>query len=140
MPELNARPTKSGSVIVKEYGVDVGFNREEAIVAIAEGSEVGLVVKDDGDGTWSAVVAADVAGIAGETLAVVIDDYLYDNVAGVTLPADLGVAVLKAAPQGVMIGDANLSFGDALDAAQKALVIAQLEAQGFEVVAQAPKA
>mgnify|MGYP000327242522 CR=1 FL=1 len=138
MTALAQRPVKSGSVIVKEYGVDVGFNREAATVQVITGTEVGLVVKTDGDGTWSPVVAADVATISGVDLRIVIDDYLYDTIGTATLPADLTVAVL-AANTGVMIGDANLSFGDSLSAGQIQDVIDELVVQGFRVVSQAPQ-
>lgn len=139
MTALAARPTKSGSVIVKEYGADVGFNREAGTVNVADNTVVGTVVKDDGDSTWSPVVAADVATIAGTTLAIVIDDYLYDTKDLESLPADLTVAILLP-KSGVMIGKANLAFGDTLSGGQITTVQDELVAQGFVLVDQAPKA
>ena len=138
MTALAQRPVKSGSVIVKEYGADVGFNREAATVNITEGIEVGAVLKDDGDGTWSQVVAADVATIAGTALAILIDDYLYDIRGGLSTPVDTTVAVLLA-KTGVMIGKENLSFGDTLSGGQVDSVLDELVAQDFVIVDQAPQ-
>lgn len=139
MTALAARPTKSGSVIVTEYGVAVGFNREAATVNVTDVTVVGTVLKDDGDSTWSPVVAADVATIAGTKLAIVIDDYLYDVKETLSLPVDTTVAVLLP-KTGVMIGKANLAFGDTLSAGQITTVQDELVDQGFVLVDQAPKA
>lgn len=135
MTQVATRPIKSGDVIVKEYGRDVGFNREVGTVNLTADAQVGLVVKDDTDGTWSPVVAADVATIAGVALRIVIDDYMYDTIGSLTAATDVDVAVLKAST-GVMIGDANLSFGDTLSAGQITAVEDELKAQGFEIAPQ----
>ena len=136
MTKLKSRPVKSGAVIVTEYEKAVGFNREEATVNLTADSQVGLVLKDDGDGTYSPVVAADVATISDETLAIFIDDYAYDKIGQLSAATDVaGVAILKG-KSGVMIGDANLSFGNSLSGAQTLAVIAELEAQGIQVTTQ----
>lgn len=123
-----ARPTKSGEVVAFEE--DKGYSRAKGSVTVSAAMEVGAVLRDNA-GTWEQVVQADVATIGSDTLAVLVDDEVYNLKQTVTLPADLDLGVLVRHAEVVK---QNLTFGDALSAGNKDSVVARLEALGILMV------
>lgn len=123
-----SRGTKSGEVIAFEE--DKGYSRDKGTVTVSAAMEVGAVLRDNA-GTWEQVVAADVATIGSDDLAVLVDDAVYALKGTVTLPDDITLGVLVREAK---VAKQALSFGDALSSAQKNSVVAQLATQGILAV------
>lgn len=69
MSKIATRKTKLGNLLKSEFKPEHGYERETLTVNVSSTSEIGLVVSSDGDGTYSAVVAADTAIIVTPTVA-----------------------------------------------------------------------
>lgn len=122
---------KLGDVVKYEELVSKGHCRQTATVNVTSAFQVGTVVDNDGDGTYSIVAAADVATLATD-VAIVIDDAVYDGVTG-----DRSIVILSLNRGGEAgVAGAALSFADALSGPQRATVYAALEAKGFQVLTQ----
>lgn len=127
----DARPTKSGEVLQME--LDCGYSRSVGTVTVTEGMEVGAVLRDNA-GTWEHVAQSDVAGIGSDTLAILIDDQVYDLKATVALPGDIDLGIVDDIS---IVGRANLSYADILSAGEKDTVEARLEELKIKSTAQA---
>lgn len=134
MASLQTRPQRLGDVVKAELWMDHGYENSTETVLVASGMEVGTVVKSDGDGTYSTVVAADVATLPAD-IAIVVDNVIYEEV-GVTVGQDNDILVMKGGPGAsgaAVVVREGLLFGDALSSGQVDTVVAQLQAQGIKV-------
>lgn len=61
MTQIATRPTKLGNLLKSEFWPSHGYGRKSLTVAVTSTTEIGAVVKNDGDDTYSIVSAADVA-------------------------------------------------------------------------------
>ena len=131
MAAIQSRKPKVGSVVKMEFGREHGYERKDATVAVDATSVIGTVVKADGDGTYSTVVAADVATLPAD-IGIIVDDALYDS----DTLGDRTLALLVGGPGasgGAIVKRDALAFGDALTSAQIDTVAAALEALGIKV-------
>lgn len=134
MTKIATRPAKLGEVLKAELLMEHGFARKAATVNVTSTMEIGSVVKTDGDGTYSIVVAANVATLPTD-VGIVVDNALYDN----KTTGDREIAILVGGPGasgGAIVVKEALKFGDALSAAQVNTVVAALEARGIKVGTQ----
>jgi hypothetical protein len=104
----DVRPTKSGEVLQME--LDSGYSRSIGTVAVSAAMEVGAVLRDNA-GTWEHVAQADVATIGSDTLAILIDDQVYDLKETITLPGNIDLGIVDDIS---IVGRAKLSYADAL--------------------------
>lgn len=136
MTQIATRPTKLGNLLKGEFWAQHGYERESLTVNVTSGMEIGAVVKNDGDDTYSAVVAADVTpGPLGEDIGIVIDNTIYE----LTTTGDTSVACLRGGPGasgGAIVVREQLKFGDSLTEGEVDTVVASLEARGIKVVSQ----
>lgn len=59
MTQIATRKTKLGNLLKGEFKPEHGYERDTLTINVSSTSEIGLVVNNDGDGTYSAVAAAD---------------------------------------------------------------------------------
>lgn len=125
---LSSRPEIS-DVVLYEQLKEYGHCRLDATVNVTAAFQIGTVVDNDGDGTYSIVAAADVATLNAD-VAVVIDDAVYDGTTG-----DRTITLLQMPALGVAgVKDIGLAFADALSAGQKTTVYNALKAKGINVI------
>lgn len=133
MTAISTRPTKIGDLLKGEFWPEAGYERQTRTLTLAgDGSEqIGAVFKADG----TIVVAADVAGLGGNDVAILIDDTVYDDPTSV----EEDLAVLSGGPAGsggAVVVREQLKFGDALSPAQVTSVVAVIESKGIKVSTQ----
>lgn len=136
MSKIATRKTKQGDLLKGEFMPQVGYERAVLTTLVDSAMEIGTVVKTDGDGTYSTVVAADVATLPAD-IAVVIDPTIYES--DFSTPADTDIACLHGGPGasgGAVIVREQLKFGDSLSAGQVDTVVAAIEARGIKVGTQ----
>lgn len=127
MPSILTSKQEISDVILYEQFKEYGHCRTKALVLRTAAFEIGQVVKNDGDGTYSGVVIADVGALNAD-VAIVIDDAVYDGNTG-----DISTAILQMPAGGVAgakIG--GLKYLDGLSAANKLVVQAALAAKGIK--------
>ena len=131
MAAIQSRPAKPGNVVKYEFLREHGYEREPVTVLFAAGMGVGAVVKNDGDGTYSWVAAADIAALNPD-VGVVVDAGIYDS----DVVGDREVVVLLGGPGAsgaAVVVKEGLTYADALSGAQRATVQTAIEAKGIKV-------
>ncbi len=123
MTAIASRSTKLSNIIAFEEDVHYGYCRETVTVTVEAGMDIGAALKlSAGKYIW-----VDQAGTAALTAGVAI---LVDHFADVPnlTAGDHQLAVLVRGPAGVT--SKSLIYKGVVDAPGKALVVAQLKAQG----------
>lgn len=68
MSQIATRKTKLGNLLKADFMPEHGYTRESLTVNVTSTMEIGVVVSNDGDDTYSFVVAADTAIVATPTV------------------------------------------------------------------------
>ena len=106
---IGTRGTKVGDVLKYENDAYTGYTREDAVVTVTAGMEVGAVLESTSvPGKYTLTVVATTADADG----VLIDSEVY-NIDPTTLPADYTLAVLVDGP--AQVSKEALSFGADVD-------------------------
>lgn len=138
MSKIATRKTKLGNLLKSEFKPEHGYERKTLTVNVTAGMEIGAVVLNDGDGTYSLLAAEDADGVVDiSDIAIVIDDSIY-NLSSSEL-GDNDVACLVGGPGasgGAIVVKEQLKFADELDATEVGRVVAAIEALGIKVVTQ----
>ena len=129
MPSILDSKQEISDVVLYELLKEYGHCRVNATVNVTSVFEIGTVVDDDGDGTYSGVAAADVATL-NANVAIVIDDRVYDGTTG-----DRVITLLQMPAGGVAgVKIDGLKYLDALTAGNKLTVQAALAAKGIKSI------
>lgn len=132
MPSIATSNRTIGDVVKHEDLTQRGICRTQATVLAATGMQIGSVLKSDGDGTYSWVEDADVAGLPAD-VGILIDEGIYDGVTG-----DRTLTLLNTPVPGAntVIAKDTLSYGDTVSAPNQVIVEAALAARGILLVDQ----
>lgn len=132
MPSIATSNRTIGDVVKHEDLTQWGICRTQATVLAATGMQIGSVLESDGDGTYSWVEDADVAGLPAD-VGILIDEGIYDGVTGDRTLTLLNIPVPGA---NAVIAKNTLSYGDAVSAPNQVIVEAALAARGILLVDQ----
>ena len=123
---LTSKPEIS-DVILYEQFKEYGHCRITATVNVTAAFEIGTVVDNDGDGTYTGILNAGVGTINAD-VAVVIDDAVYDGVTG-----DRTIALMQMPAGGVAgLKKGGLKYLDTVSASNKLIVEAALALKGMK--------
>jgi len=107
--QIGTRGTKVGDVLKNEYDPQSGYCREDVVVTVTAGMEVGAVLESTSvAGKYTLVTVATTANADG----VLLDESIY-AVDQTSLPADFTLAVLTDGPS--QVSDGALSYGADVD-------------------------
>ena len=123
---LDSKPEIS-DVVLYESEKARGHCRIQATVNVTSAFQIGTVVDNDGDGTYTGILNAGVGTITAD-VAVVIDDAVYDGVTG-----DRTITLLQMPALGIAgVKKGGLAYLDAVSDSNKLIVEAALALKGMK--------
>ena len=132
MATVATRKTRVGDLIKMEAGLEHGYERESRTLTVSATAEIGEVYAADG----TIVVIADIAGLSGNDICILVDDAVYTDGLGAGTRAYAVLAGGAGASGAAIVVREQLKFGDGLSSGNIDSVEAVLNEKGIKVANQ----